>query len=74
MALLGVFGLPFVSLEPLLELGTLDAIHEEICAGLSRVPTDYTGGSHRSMGIMPKELEHTALVDYVEVIRWLSDT
>jgi len=74
MALLGVFGLPFVSLEPLLELGTLDAIHEEICAGLSRVPTDYTGGSHRSMGIMPKELEHTALVDYVEVIRGLSDT
>jgi hypothetical protein len=38
------------------------------------MPTGYTGGSHRSMGIMPPGHEHEALVDYQEVIRGLDDT
>ena len=37
------------------------------------MPAGYTGGSHRSMGIMPKACEGEALVDYQEVIRGLDD-
>jgi hypothetical protein len=74
MTLLGLHGLPWIPLESLLDLSSLDAVHEEVCLALAQVPTEYTGGSHRSMGIMPEELAHTAITDYVEVIRGLDDT
>lgn len=71
--LVGIGGRPWVDLEPLLELGALPDVHEEICLALAQLPADYTGGSHRSMGIMPEGREAEALVDYVEVIRGLSE-
>lgn len=64
----GVLGRPFLDLAPLLDLSVLDAIHEEVCLGLANVPTDYTGGSHRSMDIMPESRRAEAHVDYGEVI------
>jgi hypothetical protein len=69
----GLYGRPFLPLEPLLDLGALDAVHEEVCLALAQMPVDYTGGSHRAMGIMPPGREAEALVDYVEVIRGLDD-
>jgi hypothetical protein len=69
----GLFGRPYVDLEPLLDLSGLDEIHEEVCLALAEVPVDYTGGSHRSMGIMPPSRTGEALVDYGEVIATLSD-
>jgi len=72
-ALQGVFGRPFVALDDLFDLSPLDEIHDEICLALARMPTSYTGGSHRSMGIMPGGCEAEALVDYQEVIRALDD-
>ena len=68
----GILGRPYVSLEDHLDLGALDAVHEEVCLGLTRVPVDYTGGSHRAMGIMPPSRTGEALVDYGEVIRAMS--
>jgi hypothetical protein len=65
----GLLGRPFVSLDEHLDLSPLAAIHEEICLGLTRIPIDYTGGSHRSMGIVPPSREPEVLVDYGEVIR-----
>jgi len=70
-ALRGVFGRPFVALDDLFDLSALPAVHDEICLALAQMPTSYTGGSHRSMGIMPPGLEGEALVDYQEVIRGL---
>jgi hypothetical protein len=67
----GVFGRPFVAVDDLFDLGALDEIHDEICLALARMPTGYTGGSHRAMGIMPPGCEGEALVDYQEVIRGL---
>ncbi len=67
----GLFGRPFVDLEPHLDLSKLDEVHEEICLGLAAVPTDYTGGSHRSMGIVPASRPDDVGVDYGEVIRGL---
>ena len=69
----GVFGRPFVSLDDLFDLSSLNEIHDEICLALAQMPASYTGGSHRAMGIMPKGCEPEALVDYQEVIRGLDD-
>jgi hypothetical protein len=65
-------GIPFVSLERFVDTSALPAIHDEICLALTQVPVDYTGGSHRSMGIMPPSRADEAHVDYGEVIRELS--
>ncbi len=67
----GLLGRPWLSLERHVALGALDEVHEEICVALAQVPTGYTGGSHRSMRIMPAGRQGEALVDYGEVIRGL---
>lgn len=72
-SLQGVFGRPFVALDDLFDLSELPAIHDEVCLALAQMPTSYTGGSHRSMGIMPPGREAEALVDYQEVIRGLDE-
>jgi hypothetical protein len=72
VAIVGIFGKPYIDLEPLLDLSALPAIHEEICLGLAQVPVEYTGGSHRSMGIMPPSRAREAYGDYGEVIRGMS--
>lgn len=64
--------LPYVDLERFVDLTALDAVHEEVCLALTQVPVDYTGGSHRSMGIMPASRLEEAHVDYGEVLRALS--
>ncbi len=71
--LVGLWGRPFLDLSELLDLSALDALHEELCLGLSQVPTDYTGGSHRSMGITPPSRPDDVVVDYGEVVRGLTD-
>ena len=73
MALTGIFGRPFIDLEPHLDLSALDAIHDEICLAFAEVPADYTGGSHRSMGIMPESRRAEAITDYGEIISGMSD-
>ncbi|MBX3187437.1 MAG: hypothetical protein KF819_10500 [Labilithrix sp.] len=64
----GLFGRPFVDLERFIDLSALEEIHEEICLGLSQVPVDYTGGSHRAMCIMPASRTGEAHADYGEII------
>lgn len=71
--LVGLFGRPYVDLAPYVDCGELSALHEEICLALAQVPLDYTGGSHRSMNIMPESRRAEALVDYQEVIRGMGD-
>lgn len=68
----GIWGHPFINLEPFLDLSVLPELHEEICMGLTQVPVAYTGGSHRSMGIMPPSRTEEAHVDYGEVIACMS--
>ena len=68
----GIWGRPYVNLEDHLDLSTLAEIHEEVCLALTKVPVDYTGGSHRTMGIMPPSRRDEAHADYGEVIRRMS--
>lgn len=72
-SLVGLYGRPWLDLEPYLDTSSFAELHEEICLGLAQTPLDYTGGSHRAMGIMPKSKEADALVDYQEIIRGLDD-
>lgn len=71
--LVGLWGRPSLNLERFVDLCALDALHDEVCLGLAQMPVDYTGGSHRAMGIMPRGREREGLVDYLEVIRGLDD-
>ena len=73
MALTGIFGRPFIDLAPYLDLAALAAVHEEVCLALTQVAVDYTGGSHRSMGIVPPSHEAEPWIDYGEVIESMSD-
>jgi hypothetical protein len=67
-----LLGRPYVDLEPYVDLDALAALDDEICAGLACVPTDYTGGSHRSMGIVPPSAADDAGGDYGEAIAAMS--
>lgn len=68
-----IWGHPYIDLEPYLDLGALDAVDEEVSFGLAQVPLEYTGGSHRTLGIVPpSELERARYVDYGEVIARMS--
>ena len=69
----GIHGKPYLDLEPHLDLSALPAVHDEVCLALTRIPVDYTGGSHRSMGIVPPSLRDEPWRDYGEVIRAMSD-
>jgi hypothetical protein len=75
MPIRGLFeeGRPFLDLTPHLDLAPLDAIHDEVCLGLAQIPVDYTGGSHRSMGIVPESRRAECHGDYGEAIRAMND-
>ncbi len=69
----GLYGRPFVPLDRWVDPVAVASLHDEVCLALAQLPTGYTGGSHRSMAIMPPGREGEALVDYAEVIRGLDD-
>lgn len=69
----GLFGRAYLDLSPYFDVSAFAELHEEICLGLGQLPLDYTGGSHRSMGIMPPSRRADALIDYGEIIRQMSD-
>lgn len=71
--LTGIDGRPFVDLEPFLDLGDLEGLDDEICVGLTQVTPEYTGGCHRSMGIMPAVYAREPWADYGEVISAMDD-
>jgi hypothetical protein len=76
-SLVGLWGRPHLRLDEALArigIGAADiaALHDEVCIAYASLPVEYTGGSHRSMGIMPPSRTAEAVVDYVEVLRGLS--
>lgn len=69
----GVWGRPYIDLEPFLDLAGLDAVHDEVCLGLAKVPASYTGGCHKWMGIMPGAFADNDYVDYGHVLERMTD-
>jgi hypothetical protein len=72
MPLVGLGEKPYVDLEPYVDIDELRALDLEICLGLARVPTFVTGGSHKSMGIVPDDLADDPFGDYGEAIAAMS--
>jgi hypothetical protein len=68
----GIWGRPYVDLEPFLDLSRLEAIDDEITFGLAEVDVGYTGGSHKWMEIVPPSMEDEPYVDYGHVIAKMS--
>ena len=64
----GIGGHAFIDLEPYVDLRALEALDDEIAYGLTQVPLEYTGGSHKSMGIVPPSLAQEPYADYGQVI------
>jgi Rieske 2Fe-2S family protein len=68
----GIWGLPFIDLAPLFDTTPLAHLHEEICLGLVRVATSYTGGSLKWMGVVAPPVAADPYVDYMHVIERFS--
>jgi hypothetical protein len=73
MPVWGIAGHPFIDLERYVDVDALTALHDEIALGLALVPVEYTGGSHKTMGIVPPSLGDTPYVDYGHVLARMSD-
>jgi hypothetical protein len=65
----GIWGHDYLNLEKYLDTSSLAAIDDEICFALTQVDVGYTGGSHRTMGIVPPSLNAEPYIDYGEVIK-----
>jgi hypothetical protein len=72
MPVWGIGGHPFIDLEKYVDVRALEALDEEIALGLAHVPLEVTGGSHKTMGIVPPSLANDPYVDYGQVIRGFS--
>ena len=68
----GIWGLPYVDLAPLFDTTPLARIDEEICLGLTRVATSYTGGSLKWMNVVAPHVQEDGYVDYMHVIEGFS--
>lgn len=70
--LVGIWHRPYIDLEPLLDLGALDEVHEEICLGLATVDVELTGGGLTSMGVTSPSVRRDPYLDYGEAIAALT--
>ena len=68
----GIWGQPYIDLAPLLDTAPLAPIDDEICLGLTRVATSYTGGSLKWMGVVAPSVQRDPYADAMHVIAGFS--
>jgi hypothetical protein len=68
----GIWGLPFVDLAPLFDPSPLRAIDDEVCLGLARVETSYTGGTLKWMDVVSPAVQEDPYVDCMHAIAGFS--
>jgi hypothetical protein len=68
----GIFGRPYVDLSSVIDTSALADLHEEICFGLPRVETSYTGASLKWMGVVAPEVMVDPYRDAMQVIESMS--
>lgn len=71
--LFGLFGRPYLDLEPYLDLGDLGEVDREITYALALANTSYTGGSLKWMGVVAPWAMDDDYLDYGHVIEEMSD-
>src|SRR5260221_2650462 len=64
-----IWGKPYIDLEPYLDTSRFHELDDEICFALTEVRVEYTGGSHRTLGIVPRSFAASPYIDYGDVIR-----
>jgi hypothetical protein len=72
MTVWGIGGHPFIDLERYVDARALEDLDDEVTYALTQVPLEYTGGSHKTMGIVPPSLIDEPYVDYGQTIRGFS--
>ena len=50
--LVGIWGRPYINLEPYVDLSALSALDDEVCYGLAQAEVSYTGGSLKWMDVV----------------------
>jgi hypothetical protein len=73
MTVWGIGGHPFIDLEKYLDVRAITALDDEVPYALAHVPLEYTGGSHKTMGIVPPSFANDPYRDYGQVIARFSD-
>ncbi len=68
MPVQGIGQHPFIDLEKYVDTRALAELDDEITYALTQVPLEYTGGSHKKMGIVPPSLMAEPYVDYGQVL------
>jgi hypothetical protein len=71
-SLRGIWGRPFIDLTPYVDVSRFAEVDDEIAWALVHLETSYTGGSHKTMGIVPPSLVDDPYVDYGQVIAKMS--
>lgn len=69
--LVGLFGRPYLDLEPLIDVACFPELDEEIALGLARTEVEPTGGSLKWMGVVAPWMEGDPYRDYGHVIEGL---
>ena len=73
MKLHGLFGRPYLDLEPLLDVSAFAAVDAELSYALALARTSYTGGSLKSMGVVAPWAMDDDYIDYGHVIETMSE-
>ncbi len=66
--LCGIWGEPFIDLDPVIDTSELPAIDREICLALTDLEASYTGGSLKWMGVVAPFVHDDGYADLGEVI------
>ena len=69
--LVGLFGRPYLDLEPLIDVACFPALDEEIALGLAQTEVEPTGGSLKWMGVVAPWMRDDPYRDYGHVIEGL---
>ncbi len=69
----GILGQPYINLEPLLDLSTLEIIDAEIARGLAEVESSYTGGTLKWMGVVAPWVLDDGYLDAMHILEELPD-
>ena len=64
----GIWGQPYIDLEPYVDVSAFAELHEEVCLGLTKIDVSYTGGSLKWMKVVSPSTWVDPYVDYGHVI------
>lgn len=68
MKLVGIWGRPYIDLEPFVDTVPFEELHEEICLGLARADTKHVGGDLKWMNVAAPWVMEDGYIDFNDAI------